>query len=209
MGRSLQRLDSLAKPDSFNDQKTASQVANSEVSSTDLATFGEALLSQIKRIIHGDDAGNWNDDIMTVLSAPASLKALLTYTTQGVIDVSVKCLATDSVGELMHINGDLVGDDWDVTKADCFNESKMPVSGILISKDTSTSGIMRRSGIVNLYAGLDITKHYFVGSAGTLVNPAPIAPPAGYAVVQRIGLPLNASALYLTGEVGPLFKLVN
>ena len=77
MGTSRQRLDAIAKPDSFDDQKTAADIANSEAASEDLGQFKEAMLSQIKRIIHGDDAGNWHDDIATVFGQDASLKSLL------------------------------------------------------------------------------------------------------------------------------------
>jgi len=82
MGTSLQRLDSLAKPDSFDDQKTAAQVAASEGASADYAQFQEALLSQLKRIIHGDQAGNWYDDPASIHGADASLYGLLDGLTQ-------------------------------------------------------------------------------------------------------------------------------
>lgn len=62
MGESLQRLDQIAKPDSFDDQLTAAQIASIESSAGDLGEFWEGVLSQLKRIIHGNQAGNWYDD---------------------------------------------------------------------------------------------------------------------------------------------------
>jgi len=77
---SLVRLDQLYKPDSFDDQKSAAAIAGGEASSVDYADFQEFVLSQVKRIIHGDAAGNWHDDIATVFGGDASLKALYNQT---------------------------------------------------------------------------------------------------------------------------------
>lgn len=76
MGRSLQRLDAVAKPDSFNDQRTAPQIAASEVDSTDFGNFLIHVLSQLKRIIHGNESGNWHDDPASTFGGDASLWAL-------------------------------------------------------------------------------------------------------------------------------------
>ena len=73
---SLQRLDQIAKPDNFNDQLSASQVAGIEVSATDMADFLKGMLSQFKRIIHGEHPGNWHDDPASVFGGDASLQAL-------------------------------------------------------------------------------------------------------------------------------------
>ena len=73
---SLVRLDQLYKPDTFDDQKNAAAIAGGEASSVDYADFQEFVLSQIKRIIWGNAAGNWHDDIATVHGGDASLKAL-------------------------------------------------------------------------------------------------------------------------------------
>jgi hypothetical protein len=62
MGTNLQRLDQIAKPDDLDDQKTASEIAAGEITSTDYAQFLEFILSQFKRIMKGDRAGNWKDD---------------------------------------------------------------------------------------------------------------------------------------------------
>lgn len=77
MVRQRLRLFEIRKNESFDDQKSASEIANSEVVSADSAEFQEYVLSQLKRIIHGDDSGNWHDDIVNVFGANASLKALL------------------------------------------------------------------------------------------------------------------------------------
>jgi hypothetical protein len=74
---SLQRLDQIAKPDDFDDQKSPASIALSETDSADFGAFLEYMLSQIKRIVHGDNAGNWHDDPVTVFGTDASLRSLL------------------------------------------------------------------------------------------------------------------------------------
>lgn len=77
MAKSLQRLRQLSKPDSFDDSKTATEISNSETNSEDFEQFLETLLSQIKRIIHGDQTGDWHGDPTTVFGNDSSLYALL------------------------------------------------------------------------------------------------------------------------------------
>ena len=62
MGRSLQRLKQIAKPDSFDDQKTPTEIENSEANSNDFEEFLDAVLSQLKRIIFGNLTGDWKTD---------------------------------------------------------------------------------------------------------------------------------------------------
>lgn len=77
MAKSLQRLKQISKPDSFDDTKTATEIANSETNSEDLEQLFEAFFSQVKRIISGDETGNWHDDPVSVFGDNASLYALL------------------------------------------------------------------------------------------------------------------------------------
>jgi hypothetical protein len=77
MGTARQRLDQLHKPDSYDDQRTATEVAATEGAAQDFEDQHDGLISQIKRIIHGDDAGNWYDDPVAVFGEVATLKALL------------------------------------------------------------------------------------------------------------------------------------
>lgn len=76
MVKSLQRLDQVAKPDSFGDQKSASEISSSEASSSDYADFQEAILSQIKRIIHGNRLGRWHSDVTNNMGHDISLATL-------------------------------------------------------------------------------------------------------------------------------------
>lgn len=82
MPRQLLRLTESRKSDSFDDQKTASEIAGSEVSSENHQQFLEFVISQIKRIIHGNRAGDWHNDPASVFSEDASLYALLNRSAQ-------------------------------------------------------------------------------------------------------------------------------
>lgn len=124
-------------------------------------------------------------------------------------DVPVACLSTDNVGDVVCIRDEMtITGRWRIERADCFDESKIPAVGILISKSTPTTGIMRRKGPVDLFVGLDTTKRYYVGPAGSLLDSAPDAPVGSYVIAQKIGIPVDSSVLYLTGEIGSLFKLI-
>lgn len=76
MALTLLRLDQIRKPDEPDDTLTGTQVEGIESSAVDKADFMKGVLSQFKRIIHGDDSGNWFDDIADVFTTPTSLKAL-------------------------------------------------------------------------------------------------------------------------------------
>lgn len=76
MTLSLQRIDQLHPPDTFDDTLNAAGVAGIEGSAVDYADFVGGVLSQFKRIIHGVTVGNWNDDIETVHGGDATLLAL-------------------------------------------------------------------------------------------------------------------------------------
>lgn len=72
----LIRKRQLAVPDSFDDTLNGSEVSSIETAADHMGEFLEGLLSQFKRILHGNDAGNWHDDPVTVFGSDVSLKAL-------------------------------------------------------------------------------------------------------------------------------------
>jgi len=76
------KLKHIDVPD-YNDDLSGSEVDNIESSAIDYSEVVSAILSQIKRIIHGNDAGNWTDDITNIFTDDASLKALLSGTGTG------------------------------------------------------------------------------------------------------------------------------
>lgn len=76
MVKSLQRLDQIAKPDNFDDQKSAAAIATSEATSTDYSEFQEFIISQIKRLIHGNKLGRWYSNPANWMGEDISLVGL-------------------------------------------------------------------------------------------------------------------------------------
>lgn len=72
------RQNQIALLDSFGDQLTAAEVQAIESAASNLEEYFDAILSQLKRIMHGDAAGDYKDDPATVFGQDASLKGLLT-----------------------------------------------------------------------------------------------------------------------------------
>lgn len=121
--------------------------------------------------------------------------------------VEVACLSGDGVGNIMSIRDvKTPAGRWRVQTADCTDGSKMPGVGILISKASGTTGIMQVYGEVgSIFAGLDVTKRYFVGPSGTLVNPPPTPGVGSIVYVQKFGFPVASDVLYLPGEHAPVY----
>lgn len=88
-------------------------------------------------------------------------------------DIPVACLATDSVGDPVSVRDVMTGTGrWRVQKADCLDGAKMPAVGILISKTTPTTGVMRRVGpVTGIFSGLDVAQKTFIGKGGGVVQP--------------------------------------
>jgi len=195
MSPSLQRLKQIAKPDEFDDQKTASEIANIESTSTDFKDFNHALLSQLKRIIHGNGIGNWHDDPASIHGGDASLFALF-----GVAYHPVACLSSDSIGDFVCVRGDRINGKWRIEKANPMDETKMPAIGVLVSKSTPTVGVIQMLGPCTIFTDLDYTKpSYHLWTTGIQSGLPPIGVD-GYVMVQRIGKPVASDVLWLTNE---------
>ena len=78
------RYGSIRVADNIDDQKSASAIANALTTSVTQEDLHEFVLSQIKRIIHGDNAGSWKDDFVgSSIRALEDIDAVLdTLTTQ-------------------------------------------------------------------------------------------------------------------------------
>jgi len=117
-------------------------------------------------------------------------------------DVLVACLSTDSVGDIMCIRDvQTATGRWRVTKAQPTDPGMMPGIGVLVEKQTPTTGVMRVLGDVEgIFSGLDVSLDYFVGDDGALVNPAPVPGVGSGVLVQRFGFPVSSDVIRLTGE---------
>lgn len=105
------------------------------------------------------------------------------------------CLATDIVGDLLYINGNITGADYQTEKADPVN-NKMPAIAVIIYKITATRCVIQLEGNVNgIYTGLAAGKTYYVDATGRPSLVPPAAPVNGKAYVQPIGVAVDAGVL--------------
>lgn len=110
---------------------------------------------------------------------------------------AVECLATDAVGDWVAIRGDRVGVQWRVQRADCTDITKMPAVGVLISKDTPTTGLIQVLGPCTIFTGLDYTAPVaWLGPTGVQFTM-----PTGPAIVQRLGVAVADDVLWISGSM--------
>jgi hypothetical protein len=81
MGVQLVRNGELRKPDDFTDNLSSAQVAGVEASAVDMTDFWKGVLSQIKRLIYADNAGNWHDNPGDLSGKDGSLATLVARAT--------------------------------------------------------------------------------------------------------------------------------
>jgi len=74
MARQLIRYNAIRRADSLDDQLAAATIAAREATSVTQEELQEGILSQLKRILVGDDAGGWDQDF--IASGLRSLKQL-------------------------------------------------------------------------------------------------------------------------------------
>jgi len=114
-----------------------------------------------------------------------------------VIRIRVNCLATDVVGQAMHITGDMVSGAYQVAVVDITDFTKLPAVGLLVLKSSPTAGIVLVSGIV-VRAGLLPGRLYFAGPDGFPTVNRPTAGSAAGAFVQVLGKALSSTKLLLS-----------
>lgn len=104
-------LEQLRKAIAVNDQLTPTQIEAVDGLAQHFADHLDAQLSQVKRIIFGDSAGNWNDDFVTQLG-DVSLKGLgdalgagLGWQTLDLLDNATDALVVGAISDV-HIKVD-------------------------------------------------------------------------------------------------------
>lgn len=80
MAVTLIRSDQLRTLDSWDDSLTTAQIAAIEGSAVDMYDVWQGVLSQVKQMIYGDNAGNWYDEIDDSGGNLESLYTLRTHT---------------------------------------------------------------------------------------------------------------------------------
>lgn len=122
--------------------------------------------------------------------------------------VPVACLSGDVVGDVVCMRDVLtLTGRWRVQRADPTQDERMPGVGVLVRKETPTTGVMQRMGIMRgVVAGMSPVIPVFIGSDGRLTQVLPVPDPGGTVIVQRFGIAISGDTLFLTGEIGPLTK---
>lgn len=194
MALSLVRLRQIRKGDSLNDQLSSSQIAGINGAAVTQDEYQNGILSQLNKIIHGNNVGNWNDNLSN--SHIFSLQEL----SDGRLFFAY-CLATEVEGDLVRISGADTGNFANVTKVNPNNQNTMPVIGMIVEKINSTTCIVQSSGFVNLSAFTSLIpgKRYFVGLNGNVSSsvPNPSSSPTNEVMVQIVGVARGTQILEL------------
>lgn len=183
--RDLVRYREVRRADVLDDQKSALAILDADSSLTQ-EQLQELLLSQVKRIIWGNDPGHWNDDFVTS-GVPALASLSQTFV--------ASCDAAAAIDDLVLITGDPVADVRPVEVVDVHNYTKMPAAGIIIDKDSPVLCRVQTLGPVPL-TGLTAGRPCFAGDDGRPTNTPPL-PTGTYAMVQPIGYAMDSSTLFL------------
>jgi len=138
----------LSLPDTFNDQLSGEDIEDIESTADHMGHFLWAVMSQFKRIIHGDDVGNWTDNPVEIFGGDASLKALFegASVSNQRASLSNKAMAAQATSS----DGDLACD-------------------VAIAATPSNDGYVRISinGLaINLGDGVKTTEGYFSNDGG-------------------------------------------
>lgn len=190
MAGTLLRLRQVRKGDLSSDNLSASVIASAPSNAVTADDLEQAFLSQIRRLIWGDDfTHHWNDDF--VAAGIATLESL----TAGRFRTA-NCLSTDVVGNLVYITGNSIGGIDQVTKCDVTIFSSMPAIGIIVLKNNATTCLVQTFGDLSL-SGLTPGKRYFVGSDSNISATPPVPAPSTQNFVQVVGVASDSTHLIL------------
>ncbi len=187
--RDLVRYREVRRADVLDDQKSALAILDADSSLTQ-EVLQELVLSQIKRVIWGNDPGHWNEDFIT--SGLPTLNTLTQTFSQAFI---ASCDASAAVGDLVLITGDSVAEVRPVEVVDIHDSAKMPANGIIISKENPLLCRVQTLGLIP-FSGLTPGRPCFVSDAGR-PTPTPPTPTTTYVMVQHIGYGMDSDTLFL------------
>ena len=98
----------------------------------------------------------------------------------------VVCLSSDAPGDCVYVSGPAVSGTMQVAKADITTIAKMPAIGVLLSKDTATTGVAILEGFYDVALPPGATR-VWVGASGALVATPPTAP----AFIESMGIAVD------------------
>lgn len=192
------RYKEIRRADLLNDQKTAAEIEAADNFATTQEEYQEFILSQLKRIIHGNAPGFWKDDFIG--QGVPSLEGAAGGT------FVADCLATDLPYASVAVTGPSIGGVAQVTTIDISSNGCPSVVGLIQQKLTTTRCIVQTQGTLYVTGGLIPAATYFVGFDGQpAITPLP-ASPSGFAYIQSVGIATDTNALRLSINPGSRFK---
>ncbi len=109
-------------------------------------------------------------------------------------DLLASCDPSDSVAAWVYVSGPSSGDIYQVRTADPTDAVKSKAVGVITAKLSTTTCLVRTSGVAAVFSGLTPGRSYYVGADGlsNLVAPSPdISNPTVW--VQAVGRALDAT----------------
>ncbi len=106
------------------------------------------------------------------------------------------CLATDLIGDFVHITVAAVAGLFQVQRVDVTDATTMPAVGMITEKSMATRCFVQTLGQLG-GNGLSPGTRYWVGLSGQISSTPPTPPIGGFAVAQVVAVALDTTALLL------------
>lgn len=122
-------------------------------------------------------------------------------------ELPADCLSTDAVGDCIQFTGDLLGDRYQVTRAD--PRALIQASGVIIRKATSTQCTIRMAGLMTgIVSGFVPNGLVWLGINGRLEQDRALitALPGGKVLVQPLGFAATSTTVFLLPQA-PYVKI--
>jgi hypothetical protein len=203
--KDLIRYKEVRVADRRNDQKSAAQIVNTDAASVTQEQFQEFILSQIKRIIYGDQPGTWKDDFQT--QGIASLQDLIRMSLPQFFVAD--CLSTDAIGDPVIVTGPSVLTFPQVTRINIATTGlTKPAIGLIVTKATPTRCTVLTSGEFQFPTNTLIPgQPYWAAAAGGLTAVLPNPTPGTRLACQVIGTAIDSNRLLVHPERRPTIRV--
>lgn len=106
------------------------------------------------------------------------------------VENSFNCATTVNVGDIVYVSGNNT-----IDKADNTNINTIPCIGIVGSKPTATTAIVKSSGKLSGFSGIIPGQRYYVGTNGTMITSPPIAVDS---ITQIVAIGLDNTTILMT-----------
>lgn len=111
------------------------------------------------------------------------------------VEIAYTCTATEAVGDIVCL--DPSGSN-KVIKASNTSTSTAPAIGIIVSKPSTTTAVIRTGVESGGFVGIVAGATYFLGTSGTLTTTAPTATGT---IVQSVGIGVSSTKVLIDPEI--------